>query len=178
MVVNKMLQPAQFSNVITVALSLHEYDFVERFILEHGDYLPEESMEDYICYSLARLAFFRGQHEKTLNLLLKLKLNDTDIKLGARCLQLKAYFELGEYHVLTNQLATFKIYVHRLTGLNETHREMHVNFVNTFGRLLKTAQGGSIKSVKKLEKYVTSQDALIDKAWFIEKCNSLEKQLV
>jgi hypothetical protein len=28
MVVNKMLQPAQFSNVITVALSLHEFDFV------------------------------------------------------------------------------------------------------------------------------------------------------
>jgi len=178
MVINKMLQPAQFSNVITVALSLHEFDFVERFLLEHGDYLPEESMEDYICYSLARLAFFRGQYEKAMNLLNKLKLQDTDIKLGARCLQLKTYFELGEFHVLTNQLATFKIYVHRLTGLNDTHRDMHVNFVNTFGRLLKTAQGGSLNSVKKLQQYVREHDALIDKAWFVEKCQQLEQQLV
>jgi hypothetical protein len=129
-----------FRNIVIVASSLGEYEWLGKFIEKYSGELQDNHRENMKLYSLAYLHYAKSEFDKALEHILKVKYNLFLFKLDLRILQLKTYYELEYYEEALSLAASSLSYISSATDLSP---------------VIKTHIGNFIKCVRDLIKYKT-----------------------
>lgn len=132
--VNGVFPRNGFGNVVSVALRLQKFDWIEIFLKQYAPLLDVQFRANTILYNLARLRFGQQRFSEVIDLLHQLEYNELFLTLNARALLIKTYYELGETLLLESQLNSFKEYLRRHEEIGY-QRKMYQNFVRFVERL-------------------------------------------
>lgn len=174
---------AVFKNIVEVCININELDWVERFIKDHSNKIePENIAFDITNYSLARVYFYKGNYNKTQNIIANLHFKDVYYKMSLKKLELMLYFELGEYIYLDSLIKAFRVALtpERNENLINSSRLIYKKFITYLTKLSKLYRSHSKINESKiieLENNINKTN-LIDKRWLLEKLNSLKSEKI
>lgn len=164
-----------YTNIITSALRLQEFDWTGRFIDEYRQYLlPEEEFNVY-TYNLAALFFAKKDYGKTLELLHDVEFTDPFYHAAAKIIQLKVFFEIGETEALFSLTEAFKKFLKRNKQFSVYQKESNLNFIKAALWLYKAKLNLDLKSPQRYDalmattlKRVLALKPLANKVWLLE----------
>jgi hypothetical protein len=163
---NGLLSRFAFNNMVAIALRLGELVWAEQFILGHKHELERHYRETTAGLNLARVAYARGDRAAALRHLQYADYKDLLNNLIAKTLQLKIYYETGEYALLDSHLASMKNYIRRHTTIGY-HRSNYSRIVY-FTEKLMALNFRDEKAVEALRKRIEEEPLLSEKAWLLE----------
>ncbi len=128
---DKIIPESTFTNMVSLAAKLKEYQWAEDFVEANQKYLNPNFQEPLYFYSLGLLNYEQGRYEKSMQSLAKVDTKMTFLLLAAKALQIKIYVELKEMDVLENLLDSFRVFLQRRKdlGYRKENFENLVNFV-------------------------------------------------
>lgn len=133
-----------YKNMVTVGARLEEYDWVKQFIYEYKDLVKSSSRENVFSYNLAYYYYSTKNYGKALELLHHVDFSaDASYYIGAKIIQLKSYYVLGEFEASLSLIATFKNYIQRSKVLSDSKKAMNQN-------MLKMAKKVIVLELKKI----------------------------
>lgn len=158
--------PPAFKNMVSVALRLKAFTWLEEFIKTHTAYIQPTYREDYLNYNLARVHFEQQDYEAAQDHLNRLEYKDAFISLNARMLLAKTYYELGYDDLLYAHLDSFKQFLNRKDIM--ANRQNYLNNLKYIKRLLNlNIYDKSRKQL--LRSQIENESALTEKKWLLEK---------
>ena len=171
---NGMLQPQHYKNIITIGLHVKAFEWVEHFIREYTQMLPEGNQENALTYNLAKVYFFQQEYEKVIEKLRKVEYEDQVYALGSKLMLLRTYFELEEFLALDSLVESFRIYLRRKKDISRDVRQQYMNVLR-FVRKLSRLDPNDKAAISKVKKEVLECNALAAKQWVLEKVAELER---
>ena len=183
------LPPQTLKNIIILHCMLGELDWVEEFIEEYRNRLPEGTDPALVTYNEGVLAFFRKNYAQAIRQLkevISLLKDDIFYEIDARALLWKSYFEnfehlsLEEVDEMERMYDAFRVFIDRNTKLSEIHKRRYRNFIREFKRLQVMLQQSplSLEQLQEFKEEVESLEYTYNKDWFLVKANDLiEKAL-
>ena len=161
-----------FKNIVTTALRLEEFEWVQKFIVENYKKLPKADQDDAFCYNMGNMYFYQQKfHEAMINLL-QVKSRNLSYYLGAKSILLKSYYELGEQEALFSLTHSFGIYIRRNKIMSDSSKRNYLNMVKFFKRLSKLPKGNLKKAERLLEK-LNETSHVMEKQWLLRKIREL-----
>jgi hypothetical protein len=166
--VEGFLSHLSYLNAATVAMVLGEMAWAEAFIADYAHLLLPAYRERLPSFNQARLEYRRRRLDAALLLLQKADYRDPLLHLAAKTLQLKIFYELGEYDLLTAHLQTMQAFVGRKKTSLGYHRDNYLALLrftrklletNLFDKNLRAALRSSIEQTK----------AVAEKEWLLEQ---------
>ena len=160
-----------FNNIVGIALRLRALDWAEAFLQQYRPYLKLEQREAAFSLNAARLAFVRGRFRETLGHLQSADYRDFINNMVAKTLQLKVYYELGEYDLLETHLRNMRTFLRRKRKMSY-HQQNYRNIVQMTQRLIalppmdKAAQ-------KRLRADLLATEPLTERHWLLEKLEAV-----
>ncbi len=154
-----------YLNAATSGLAMHELDWVEHFIQEYRDLLPEPHRESLFSFNLARLEYQRRALGPALQLLQKADYKDLLLSLAAKMLQLKIFYELMEFDLLESHLQAFGTFIRRKKALGY-HRENYQNTLYFTQKLLETNRSDKVARAA-LRTEMEATKALAEREWLL-----------
>jgi hypothetical protein len=164
---NGSLSAWKYKNIASVGLQLQEFAWVESFIHDYRDKLPEEFRENAFAYNLADLLYHRGEYEQALKNLLKVEFTDVFYSLGTRKMMLMIYFEQGSTEAMLSLISSFRLFLKRNQLISESNRQAYSNFVSLVQAIYRasTSQGDFVK----LQAQIVDTQPLVEEAWLLTK---------
>ena len=162
------ISPTTYRNVIALALKLGEYVWAEDFINEYSVFLDPYVRESNVNFSLARVEGYKKNWKKLIQLLAYTEYKEVFQALLSRTLLLIAYYELKEIESLESLFSSFKLYLDREKTLNKNRKTQYYNLIK-FTRTLSKSPKISRGKLEKLKEEIERVDAVVNKAWLIEK---------
>ncbi len=141
------LEEWDFKNIVTVGVRLKDFEWTERFIRNNKKTLKPAVQENAYRYNLAVYYYATRQYKEALQLLYQVEFTDSTYHLGAKNIQLKSYYELGESEAFGALVDAFRIYVKRNKQLSTYRKEVYFNF-------LKIAK--KLENLKQKKDYISS----------------------
>lgn len=170
---NGFVRPHVFKNIVTVGIRLDEYVWVEEFIGQYKDKLDPRHREHAVNYNMAWLFYARKEYKKALRHLAHAEMMDVFYQLGARCLQLKIYYETMEeisFYALTD---SFYVYLRRNEQIADFQKNAHLLFVKMIKRLMRIRLDRDKKAAMALREELVSTKDLLDLSWFMKKLDEI-----
>lgn len=170
---NGHLSQWAYKNITTAGLRCREFAWTEDFLRRYRDALPPADRDNAFAYNLAALHFEQEQYEPALRALQGVEFTDFTYHLGAKIIQLKSYFLLGETEALAALLdATTKL-LRRNRSLSAYGKTANLNFLaalrqvdrqrQTAGRRLAASGAGPNKLAEKIR----AMQPLANKEWLL-----------
>ncbi|MDX1912222.1 MAG: hypothetical protein SFV22_12080 [Saprospiraceae bacterium] len=156
-----------FNNIIAIALRVGELDWVEGFILDHKNLLERQWREVAASLGLARVAYARRDHKTALLNLQRSDYKDLINNLTAKTLQLKIYYETGEFEALESHLASMRNYIRRHTSIG--YQRTNYSRIVQYTQQLMTLDFKKNEAVNTLRRAIAGEDILTEKEWFLEQ---------
>ena len=157
-----------FKNIVTVALRLGEYDWVEQFIAQNSRHVEQALRKNAENYNLASLHFARKAYGKARRLLLEVEFTDVYYHLDSKALLLKTYYELDEVEPLISLVATFRTYLRRNRKISDYQRKTYLNMVKFVLKLVRVKLG-SRKPLAEIEAEMRAVKQIADLTWLQAK---------
>lgn len=167
-----------FRNIVSIALSLKEYEWVEHFIEKYQDYLDKEEKNNLVHFGISRLAFEMKNYPKCMQYLnLMEKSNDRTLEMQGRLLRLKMYYELGEFDILGTMVETVKVFIFREQTFSDYYKMRYKNFANFLLRMCNTSEFEENKW-QRLKKDIQEfpDTEILQKEWLKEKVEELAQR--
>ncbi|MEO7176280.1 MAG: hypothetical protein ABIV51_10290 [Saprospiraceae bacterium] len=167
--IDGILSPWKFRNIIISALRLGDFKWVEDFIEEYKNALPESHRENAITYNTALLYFYKKDYEKALKFLQNVEYFDVIYDLSSKSMLLAAYYELNETESLFSLFESFRMYLNRNKGtLQEKSRNMYLNLIKFVKKLVQIPKG-DLPILEKLLAELDSAEGVASESWLREK---------
>ena len=140
---NGYLRQWTYKNIVTVGLRLSDYDWTEEIIQQYKHKLEPEERNNSVAYNLAALYSARQQYKEALQQLHNVEFTDSSYHVGAKIIQIKSYYELGETEALFALIEAFKKYILRNKELVPYHKNANANFLRLVKKVyqLKISKG-------------------------------------
>lgn len=167
--VNGFLDRFTYKNTVAAAIHLKEFEWVESFIYEYKNQLDIKWREDTFNYNLAVLYCNLPDYDKAMTLLQQAEFDDIFLKIAARKMLLKIYFDLEEFNALESLLDSFHRFLTRHSKDLGYHQPVYLNFIKFVKRLLQTPKFDKTAR-QNIQLKIESTKDLADKKWLIEKC--------
>lgn len=164
---NGVLSRFTYQNVVTVALVLGDFEWVEGFLKNYTQHLERRFREANHSFNLARLEYFRRRYDRALDLLQKSDYEDLLLNLSAKTLLLKIYFELAEFNALDSLLDAMSNFVRRKKAIGY-HRDNYLNLIRLTKKLLQTPLGDKAARAK-LAAEISDTKSVAERGWLLEK---------
>ncbi len=168
-----VLSPWHFRNSIFSALRLEEYDWVENFINQYGEKLPEGMRENAISFNLSMLYFYQKKYDKVIELLREVEYDDYSYNLVSKSMLIATYYEIDEYDPLDSLLESFRAYLNRHKNLPQSRRDLYMNLIK-FTKKLSRIRPGDKEELKKLKAEIDNTKGIASEKWLREKIAELE----
>lgn len=167
-----------FRNVVLNALPLKDYEWLENFINTFSKELHSDHRDDMINYSHAYLNYMKGEFEKALEYLIRVKYEIFLYKHDVKMLQIKLYYELNYYEEAFSVIDTLLHYFKNTKDLPEFHISGFKLFITNIRQLLKMKSSGIIdmKELEYLEKNILD-DKKQSMSWVIDKIRELKGEM-
>jgi len=169
----KYIPQFDFKNIVTVALRLEEYDWVQDFILQNKINLRPDFRKNAINYNLARLHFSRKEYSGALKLLLAVEFTDVYYHLDSKALLLKTYYELDDIEPLFSLISTFKVYLRRNKLISDYQRTIYNNLIKFVNKLTRVKLG-SKKPLSEIETEIAQVKEIADLTWLNNRVAELK----
>jgi len=129
-----IMQDSTYTDLVSLACKLEEFDWAESFIQDHQSDLSLKTQKPLYHYSLGKLYYEKGLPDESLKQLILVDAKASFIFLGARVIQLKIYYEEEEFDLLESLLESLRVYLQRSKNL--AYRKAHYLNILTFTRQL------------------------------------------
>ncbi len=169
---NGYLFPNTIKNIVTLALWLKEFDWVENFIEHYKERIEPEFREQIYSYNRANVLFHTGQFDKARDLLELASYKDIYYQLSARRLFIKICYEQQEISLLESLVQSFYMFIYRDDLVASPAIESNRNFINLLKSTINTAPGDQDRYQKLLNKLQES-GRMIERRWLKEKLSAL-----
>lgn len=165
-VMQGQLSPLTYKNVVAVCLHLKEFSWVERFMEDYRELLPEMHREATYCYNKARYHFVRREFSKVVGLLTRVEPGDLFLNIDVKILLLKTYYERNNWQSLESLIQSLRSFIRRKTILSY-HRKNYLNFLLFLERMIKSDR----RSVHytQIRQDITAEAQLTEREWLLEK---------
>jgi len=158
-----------FNNIIAIALRLGELDWVEHFILEHKTLLERQWREATASLGLARVAYARKDFKTALLSLQRSDYKDLINNLTAKTLQLKIFYEAGEFDLLENHLKGMKNFIKRHTSIG--YHRTNYGLIVAYTQQLMALDFKKKEIQEGLRAAILKEEILTEKEWLLEMLN-------
>jgi len=167
------ITPDNFTSIVNVASAHDKLEFVEKFISDYLDKLPQESRESLFNYSMALLNFFKKNFEKSLEFIIKLQTNDLMLKFDIKNIQLSIYYELNDRVSFDYSIDSFRHFIRKNNLSNESRVIVLTKYSDYVNRFFKLREKPNAFELAKLKKEITDNKAT-NKNWLLKKIEELE----
>jgi hypothetical protein len=165
---NNILQVWDYKNIITAGLRVENYDWVETFLYEYNEKLPDSFRENALNYNLAKLNFDRKNYKKVIDLLQIVEYSDFTYIFGSRSTLLKTYYELGEYEAMESAAESFRLFLLRNKTASINTKKSYQNFIRFIKKAIKIPINQPLLR-EKLIANIHETSLIADKKWLLEK---------
>lgn len=170
-----------FSNIVSAASVLKEFDWAASFIDQYQGFLEEHIRESVCILSYAILSFRKGDYSKSIDLLQQYPFSMILHQLKARSYIVRCWYEeylLNEeyYEFLMAQIDAFEKFLRRNEEVSTDRQAGFLNFIKILKRLVdyriqnKTTAPFKEKLLKKLNDY----NQIMMKRWLEEKIGEID----
>ena len=166
----------EYKNIVTAALRVGRFAWVEEFIEAYKEELDPEQRENLYRYNYAALQYSLKRYDKALQTLHEVQFTDTSYHLGAKIIQVKSYYELREFEALYSLIDAFSMYVHRNKQLSDYRKNANTQFLRFSKKLCRLAEEKDYSSAQKWQlKYKTFGEELeqagtvANKDWLVQQ---------
>lgn len=166
------LSPWAYTNVIKLGLILKRYEWIEKFIHEKNEKLPESFRENAMHYNLAELYYSTKKFDKAVYHLNFVKFSDLVIHLGSREILAKIYYETDEDDALLSLIASFSIFLKRNKNMSANLKKPYLNFCDLLNQLMRK----NPKKMLMIREKILTTSPLASKSWLINVSNNLLKE--
>jgi hypothetical protein len=163
------LSPFEFKNMVTIALRIGEFAWVEKFIPSHLKYLLPEHRVNAETYTMGNYHFFRKDYKSTLRLFQQVEFTDVFYALDVRSILLKIYFEQQDEDLFFYQASSFRTFLSRHKQVSAYQRTIYKNFIRFAALLLKA--DGETQKLAAIARELEEVKQVADIRWLREKCN-------
>ncbi len=168
---NGEMASVTYINIAQSGLSQEAYDWVLDFIETNKVFLKNSLRKEYYLYNLANYHNRKGNYDQVMEILRTTTFDETMLELAARRMLLKIYFELNETDALYSLFDSFKNYIYR-------HKEVGYaknNYLNLikYAKKLMDINSRDKKAVARLTEEITQTQAVVEKAWLLERVKGL-----
>jgi len=163
---NGQISRFAFNNMIAIALRVGELDWVEHFILGHKNLLERQWREATASLGLARVAYARRDFKTALLHLQRSDYKDLINNLTAKTLQLKIFYETGEFDLLENHLKGMKNYIRRHTSIG--YHRTNYSLIVAYTQQMMSLDLRKKEAVASLRAAIQGEEILTEKGWFLE----------
>ncbi len=160
---NNQLSRYTYRNIVTLALVLEAFGWVEKFIYEYKDKLDAKHQESTFSLSLAQLEYSRKNYDAALQLLQKSNYKEVLLNLAAKTVMLKIFYELEEFDLLDAHLRAMRIFIRRKKMI-AYHEENYVNLIR-FTRKLIEGNAFDKKERAALKQEILETKVVAEKDW-------------
>ena len=161
------LSPASYKNIVSTALFLDEYKWLEHFFKTYTKHLPANHQEPQYTFNMARVRFKEKKYKEVIHLLSKVEYTDVLLSNSIKAMLCKAYFELDELNALDSLLDSFRVYLQR-KGKMAYHQKVYLNFIKFLRRIINVNMLDKI-AVEKIKSQLVTTKEIIDQDWLLEK---------
>lgn len=155
-----------FNNIVRIALKCKALEWATSFVENYHSKLGKNYQKSFYHFGQASIAFEQQEYEKVLEFLQQFYSRDILLNLGAKTLLSKAYYDLGEFEVLTAHLEAMYNYIQRNKILGY-HRTNYLNIIAYINKLLQV-NIYSKKELAILKQTIEQETTLTEKEWFLE----------
>ncbi|MEM1215467.1 MAG: hypothetical protein AAGJ82_07275, partial [Bacteroidota bacterium] len=156
-----------FTNITIAAIGCGEYEWAANFVVDYRPQLPPGQRASIYALNAARVAYASGAHRQALLLLHRFEDKDFFHQMSARLLQLKVYFEGGDFQLLAAHLKNTRAYLRRQSR-HPYHRKIYINILSLTEQLMKLPPYDHAKR-KQLRKRIETTEPLTERAWLLEQ---------
>ena len=175
--VNGYLRQWSYKNIITAGIRLQAFDWTEWFIHQYKTRLLPEEQFNAVAYNLAAFYYAKGDLRSALLQLQDVEFTSATYHLGAKIIQLKSYFELGEENAFYALLEAFKKYLHRNKEISDFQKKANRNFLKLAKLLFQIKSGSDWQSQKTIAKKKRDLEIQMNSLEPIANLNWLKKNL-
>ncbi|MCB0520674.1 MAG: hypothetical protein H6577_22880 [Lewinellaceae bacterium] len=156
-----------FNNVVAFGIRLKEYQQVERFIEKYQSKLDPSQQESFVHFNHARLEYAKGDLKGALGYLQTADFSDLVNNLIAKTLQMRIYFEMGEFDLLDSHLDSFRSFIRR-RELSDFHHRNYTNIISYMKKIM-TVPPGDRAASNKLRQQIQDEKLLSEKSWMLKQ---------
>lgn len=161
------MSPGVYKNMVGLGLYLNLYDWVETCIDRYTELLPANDRSGMESFNRAKLQFAKGNYKAVVGLLNEVDYSNLFLRMDARVLLIKTWYELGDTDALESLLESFKQLVVRNKQLSY-HRENYLNIVALTQAIVRLDRTAGDKT-QTLRKRIEATEALTEKRWLLDK---------
>lgn len=167
------MTPWYFRNIVTIGLRLGEHEWVEEFLTEYENSLPQDLRENAVSFNLAQLYFYRKEFDKVIGLLQHIDYDDLTYSLNSKVTLLFTYYEINEIEPLFSLLESFRKFLSRREDLPSQRRQSYLDLIK-YTRRLATLPPGAKEDIRKLKDEIEATSHVASADWLLEKLKELE----
>jgi hypothetical protein len=163
---NGKLSRFTYNNITGIALRMEEeWPWAEWFVGTYKDFLELSQREAAFSLNSARLDFARHRFDDALLHLQRADYKDLIHSMVAKTLQLKIYFEKGEWDLLDAHLKTMRMFIRRNKRMGYHHR----NWQNIVRFTQKLTELNSFDEERRaaLRSAIQNEEVLTEKEWLL-----------
>lgn len=154
-----------FNNIVGIALRTEELAWVEEFVAAYRNKLEPAYSESTYYLNAARISFARKRYDEALRQLQRADYEDLINNMVAKTLQLKIYYELGEYDLLDSHLRTMQTYLRRRQTISY-HQRNYTNIIRYTQKLLNLSPYDKT-ALAALRAEISAAEPLTEKEWLL-----------
>lgn len=155
-----MLSQWTYKNIATAGLRTGAYAWTEEFLQTYRDRLPPVERDNAYAFNAASLYFEKQDYAAMLQTLQNVEFKDITYHIGAKALQLKAYYLLEEEEAFGSLLASTEQLLRRDKTLSTFGKAINLNFL----RMLRL-----LSKFRRNSRHYTQQKAAKERAALLDK---------
>ncbi len=163
----------EFSNAILTAINVKETEWAAWFLESKRDKLDPEIRADFYYFYKARIIFEEKKYIESNELLSKISKDSILFKMDAKVLKMMNYYELNYTESAFSQAETFRQFLSYSDKISDNRKELNVNFLKFFLKLLRIKSEDSKDDITLLKKEISECGMLRNKSWLIDKADEL-----
>lgn len=168
-------QLSLFRNIVLTGTIVNELDWVEDFIKKYSPELNIEYRSSMENYTLAYLQWARGEYEKALDFLIKVKYDFFLFKIDIKNLYFRIYYEMNLIEQAFSVLDTMRHYISNTKDLHEIFIMRSYNFIKYSSELLRLKSSGAVKDINILKENIRKEKFIESRRWLLAKADELKK---
>ena len=172
--VNNTLSPWDYKNIVTVGIRIKRFVWIEKFIHQYKNILPDEFRDTAYSYNLSKVYFSKNEFGKVIKLLQSIDYQDIFYLLDSKATLLKSFYELKEFETLSRLLDSFKILLNRKKNISKNYRINYLNLIKHAQKLV-DIQNGKTKKLAILKEDIADDTNVADLGWLKEKIAEFEE---
>jgi hypothetical protein len=162
-----------FRNIVNIGCALKEYIWVEDFIENYQQYIPEKYRTSYVTITTASLHFEKKEYKDAMRLLAQFDEPDILLNLNGKAMLIRIYYEEEEFDALESLLESTRNYIHRKEMIGY-HGKVYSNLIKYTKKLIRVNPYDKDQK-QKLRKEIQEMNPVQEQVrnWLLEKVDHL-----